>query len=184
MPTPHVYRRLALNDLQTQILAITPEVGATFVQACAVCFDKNGHADGVKLTVKGVFNAQFIVHWDCPISEAILRCWGQDMGFTVEQAAYGIAILLIQNLTDFTAIRRSWKGTGFDYWLGHKDALADLPFQDAARLEVSGILRGEDREIKQRVRLKTAQIQRSGNSLPGFVIVVEFGRPLSQVEKK
>jgi hypothetical protein len=47
--------------------------------------------------------------------------------------------MLIRQLTQFTVIERSRKGTGFDYWLGSEDEAGELPFQNKVRLEVSGI---------------------------------------------
>src|SRR5271167_4337074 len=56
-----------------------------------------------------------------------------------ENGAVGVAILLVDRLTDYHIVQRSWKKTGFDYWLGFKDAVV---FQGCARLEVSGIRQG------------------------------------------
>lgn len=67
----------------------------------------------------------------------LLRCWN-DEEFTTEQAAYGIAFLIIRELTDLTVIERSRKGTGFDYWLGTTTDEGQ-PFKNKVRLEVSGI---------------------------------------------
>lgn len=69
------------------------------------------------------------------------RCWN-DQEYTTEQAAYGIALLLLSKLTEFTVVERSRKGTGFDYWLGKPTDSSDLPFQKSMRLEVSGIRQG------------------------------------------
>jgi hypothetical protein len=99
-----------------------------------------------------------------------------------EAGATGLAFLLILNLTEFTIIRRARKGTGFDYWLGFKDA--ELPFQDAARLEISGILKGDAHEMRSRVRKKLKQTQPTDGVLPAYIVVVEFGSPKSYIEAK
>lgn len=40
----------------------------------------------------------------------------------------------------------------FDYWLGQKED--DIPFEDKARLEVSGILKGTTAQINRRLKEK------------------------------
>ncbi len=93
-----------------------------------------------------------------------------------------MAILIILALTDYTVIRRSRKGTGIDSWLGYQDA--DYPFQDAARLEVSGIRRGNDRILNARVSQKIRQTQPSDGALPAYIVVVEFSSPYARLVKK
>ena len=85
-------------------------------------------------------------------------------------------------------IERSVKGTGIDYWLGHE--AEGPPFQHKARLEISGILSVEgsysdvEKAVSKRVRDKLKQTaDSSSGSLPAYVIVVEFGSPLGQVQK-
>jgi hypothetical protein len=48
--------------------------------------------------------------------------------------AVGVAVLLSKQLTGFTVIQRSRKGTGFDYWLGDED---ELPLQNKGRAATS-----------------------------------------------
>jgi hypothetical protein len=109
-------------------------------EAGAICLTDEAHQPGVVINVEGEFSTTFKLEWQ-PVTEQIRRCWN-DEEYTTEQAAYGIAFLLILQLTNLTVIERSRKGTGFDYWLGTKDSTAALPFQRMARLEVSGIRKG------------------------------------------
>ena len=89
--------------------------------------------------------------------------------------------MLVRTLTDFTVIERSFKGPGFDYWLGHDDGL----FQGKARLEVSGIRNGTEAQVNQRVKEKLNQITPSDHTgLPAYIVVVEFKQPQSRVVKK
>ena len=53
-----------------------------------------------------------------------------------------------------------------------------------ARLEVSGIRKGDERTIKTRVRQKLKQVAKSDGSLPAYIVVVEFGTPISEVAEK
>ena len=116
--------------------------------------------------------------WSITINDQILRSWADEQEL-VEYGACGVAILMMLNLVGFKVIRRARKGTGFDYWLASTNE--DLPFQEAARLEVSGILTGREAELMKRIRQKVIQTQRSSSSLPAYVVVVEFGTPRSHM---
>ena len=112
------------------------------------------------------------------------RSWN-DAEYTTEQGAYGVAILLVLGLTEYTVIEKARKGPGFDYWLGRAEDSEGLPFQNVSRLEVSGIRSGDDSFVRARVNEKLKQVAPSDSSdLPAYVVVVEFGSPLSQVVKK
>jgi hypothetical protein len=102
-----------------------------------------------------------------------------------EWGAVGIAILVVRASTGFTAIERAKKGPGFDYWLGPRSAKGELPFQNKARLEVSGLRKGTDSEIEARVAAKVEQTKKSDSMrVKAFIVVVEFGMPQVQVVER
>lgn len=54
-----------------------------------------------------------------------------------------------------------------------------------ARLEVSGIRKGNQSQINTRVKLKTEQTRTSdAQGLPAYIIVVDLGRPISIISAK
>jgi hypothetical protein len=80
-------------------------------------------------------------------------------------------------------VERSAKGTGIDYWVGSGDSRGI--FQRSARLEVSGILKGDRAKIKDRLREKLAQTDQSIKSgLSAHVAIVEFSNPEVMLVKK
>jgi hypothetical protein len=104
------------------------------------------------------------------------------LGYATEDGAYAMAICLAMEITNTTVILQARRRTGFDYWLGESE---DSLFQNMSRLEVSGILDGDDSEISTRVRLKQEQTQKSdATGLPAYVCVVEFGQPQSYFTKR
>jgi hypothetical protein len=114
------------------------------------------------------------------VTEAMRRYWN-DPDETVEQGAYALALLMLRALAGLTVLERSRKGTGFDWWLASEDNL----FQAAARLEVSGIMRGSARRVNGRLKERLAQTERSDPSrLTAFVAVVEFGGPTAKVVRR
>jgi hypothetical protein len=169
-----------LNTLGSGLPAITPEVGRALAQAGAICFESEGHSSGKQLSIKGKYQAALAVLWP-PINDQALRCWN-DPEYTTEHGAVAVAILLVRKFAGFSVIERSRKGTGFDYWLGDEN---DNPFQNMARLEISGIRNGSELIVKRRVKDKLKQTTPSdGTALPAFIIVVEFGTPMSEIAVK
>jgi hypothetical protein len=175
-------KKLVITKFNQGLPAITPAFGAALAEACAICFTNQGHTQGVEITVKGSFTEVFKLYWQ-EVTDQMLRCWN-DSEYTTEQAAYGIAFLVIQELTDYTVIERSRRGTGFDYWLGKKSDNYELPFQNAVRLEVSGIRKGDESRIKSRVQQKLQQVSPSDGILPAYIVVVEFSNPLAFIVEK
>ncbi|MBI5676556.1 MAG: hypothetical protein HZC48_12170 [Nitrospirae bacterium] len=171
-------RVIELEKLREGMPSVPPEYGACLAQAASVCLEDQGHSIGVEFNVSGDFDEKYTIHWKEP-TEQIRRCWN-DYEVTTEHGAYGLAFLLVKNLTQFTVIERSRKGTGFDYWLGTEEQL----FKNKARLEVSGIRCGDERLIKARLKQKINQTKPSDGTLPAFIIVVEFSKPTSAMVKK
>lgn len=171
-----------LDDLGNGLPGISETWGQFLSEAASVCLHCQGHSTGVQLEVKGTSPSTFSVCWKDQVTSQLINAWA-DKDEMAEYGACGVAILLILQLTDFTVVRRACKGTGIDYWLG--SAQSDAPFEDAARLEVSGILKGDEQSVKARVAKKKKQTEKSADSnLPAYVAVVEFSKPQSCVVKK
>ena len=181
MSSPDI-RVLHLARLKEGFPGVSFARALNFFEACLVCFHLQKQASGLKLIVKGDFEAEFIITWTETVDETIIRSW-DDPEEATEAAACGIAFLLVIALTDYTIIQRSRKGTGFDYWLGLKDALV---FEAKARLEISGIFKARrESEIVERVKNKKEQTALSDKSeLPAYIVVVEFSHPLAYLVKK
>jgi hypothetical protein len=169
-----------LAELKRGTPGITGSVGASFGEAATVCLEEARHAPGIKLTVMGDFSCSYPICWDACTAQ-MRRSWA-DLQDATEFGACGVAALLVPRLTGLTVVRRSVKGTGFDYWLGYEDD-EDSLFQGKARMEVSGILEGSESKMNARVRSKRAQVAAAGSQLEALIVVVEFGEPRSAVVK-
>lgn len=170
---------VALSELKDGL----PEFSQPFcdfaVEASEVCLSENGHPLPVELRVDGEHNATCTLDWSRASQQALNS--HNDHDAAAEFGAYAVALLLIPRLTEYTAIERSKKGTGFDYWLKTKE---DELFQSKARLEVSGIFCGDERKLKTRCRTKITQCGKSNEHLPGYIVVVEFGRPIARLARR
>ena len=154
---------------------------AHYFAECAVsCLSWNKHKSGTTIFYQGDVEGTDSINWEIPYDH-ILRRSTNDMQEATEHGAECLSILYALQNTDFTVLSRSRKGSGFDYWLTTKNAVL---FQGSARLEVSGILEGKDK-VAERMRSKQEQTKKSDkSSLPAFVSVVEFSRPLIAFKKR
>lgn len=167
--------QISLNELAKGLPGINSICGSFLCDASRVCLDNQNHTSGVKILLEGISNANCKIVWKGKIDEQSRRSWNDTQEMT-EYGACGIAILLILKLTEYTVIERSKKGTGFDYWLGYRNS--ELPFQNSARLEISGILKGDRVTFNSRVSQKLKQTFPTDNTeLPAYVVVVEFSEP-------
>ena len=181
-PQSNSDQTLNLADLQKRLPAITPAFGAALAEACAVCLTEQAHEQGIELQVEGDLAGTFQLFWP-NVTDQMKRCWN-DEEYTTEQAAYGVALMVIQRLTDFTVVERARRGTGFDYWLGNSAESTETPFQKSVRLEVSGIRRGDRRQIRSRVKLKLEQVKPTDDLAPAYIAVIEFSQPSAWVVKR
>jgi len=170
---------LNLTDL-VSYCTLSPIRCAAFAEAASVCLESQEHQSGTRISVSGNYNTGFYLTWttldDNTKSSYILE-------EAVEDGAYGLAILVIRQLTPYKVIKQSFRGTGFDYWLGEHDDFP--PFQEKARLEVSGILKGTKSQVNQRLKEKLIQTRKSDNfNLPAYVIIIEFSNPQIKIKKR
>ena len=178
-------KELVLESLADGIPAITDEMVGFYKQNCMVCFHHNGHKSGVRLRVKhGDEDEYRRVLWSGEVTEEVLRAIAEPTQAT-NHGACAIALLLLRELTEFTAVEQAVIGTAFDYHIALKGRLKgqsdDLPFNDTTRMEVSG-LRNEtpSNTVKRRLKEKIDRLKPKG-SLPALIVIVEFSEPWSTV---
>jgi hypothetical protein len=132
------------------------------------------------MEIKGSHPGTFAISWKERITQRKRNFWN-NQDDAVTWGAYGVAILVVRELTGLTVVERSATATGFDWWLGKDDDL----FQKKARLEVSGIFNGTSTDISNRVWKKKEQTKQSdATKLTAYICVVEFGAPTSRVERR
>lgn len=155
-------------------------VGKCMEEAACLCLEEQGHSSGVALRHKWEKDSWFTVEWEHGDSKK-WSSWDKDQA--TEWGASGIAILLIHFLTGLRVIERAQKGDRIDYWLGetHDD---DPPFIGTERLEVSGIRKDDESRVMSRVKEKLRRLSLANSELPAIVVVIEFGTPMSHMERK
>jgi len=174
--------KININDISQSLPGLTATSGKHLFEACVVCLNRQNHnGNGTKLSVYGDKQIDFILTWDNIFDEQLDRTWA-DQFYATEHGAVCLAILLALKLTDYTIIEKSARKNGFDYWLGQKD---DILFQKKARLEISGIFSGTEKEINTRYKVKVKQTNQSDTlKLIAYIGIVEFSKPIANFGAK
>ncbi|TAE03974.1 MAG: hypothetical protein EAZ97_00770 [Bacteroidetes bacterium] len=154
----------------------------SFAEAASVCLANCEHQAPVLLTVEGDLQAQFELEWQ-EITDEINNS-NQNKQRTVEEGAYCVAMLVVEELTELRAFRQADSKTGVDYFL-RKTQKGNEEYYAEIRMEVSGILKGTPAQIEQRMKEKIEQSKQSDYmNIPALIVVVEFSRPLIKIIKR
>jgi len=115
-----------------------------------------------------------------------MRATYADLQDATEHGAYGLALLAAAKNFGATLVQRSFKGPGFDYFLQPPgdQAVSDTDdiFAGKWALEVSGSLRGGQKEVTARLRDKRNQVATAAAQRPALVAIVEFSEPSTTLE--
>jgi hypothetical protein len=181
---------LNLSDLGKEpgMPGLTTARAISFVEAATVCFETNGHCESAKVSVSVAKPNQMRdesvtedLQLKFPRASKQVHSTNKDLQDAAEEGACAVAISIVQRLFSLRVLERSYKGTGFDYWIGREESEG---LQGMERLEVSGILAGDHSEIKRRVKRKLDQVaagSERNRSLPQCVVVVEFSLPQTRI---
>lgn len=169
--------KLDIFDLKNLTYIPSNRACDAFIEAALVCFD-NQHKANLSIKIDGDIKNEINFKSES-ITQRIKDNW-KDLVEATEYGATGIAIWTIIKFTDYKVVQRSPRKTGFDYYLDNKDSA--YPFQNRAKLEVSGILKGSKAQLEQRLREKIKQIKRfETKTLPYYVVVVKFDEPIVKI---
>ena len=146
-----------------------------------VCLHRSKHPENVPMSLIGDNHKGYNILWKDCFDEQIDRTY-QDQEYTTEHGAVCISALLAIKETNYTIIERSRKGTGFDYWLGYENT---IPFSKSARLEISGIFKGDMSSLESRFKKKIKQTKQSDSmKIPAYISIVEFSKPITKFAQK
>ena len=109
--------KILLDDIKTiSIPGISAATGAYLCEGCVVCMNRQAHASGVHLSLKGDKIATITTEWCMQYTDCMDRSW-QDQEVATEHGAICLSVLLSLKLTEYTILRRARKQSGIDYWL-------------------------------------------------------------------
>ena len=172
---------LDLDDLTTDIPALTDSFATQMQEAVVMCMTPHSHTSGILCNLRDFdqVHSEVKIIWKTLYSERIKRAFGTPRN-AAERAGEGIAILTVLARTNYTVIERARIGDGFDFWLSPSDDDDRFPFQYEAGLEAKGLSCAQyPSQIVRAVNDGIDQIRNSKNAnLPAWVLATEFSRPV------
>ena len=161
---------LPFHDLSARHPGLTKALGDTYTEAARVCLDRH-HESPVTIVILGGATLETMAKW--------LRCNDREKGAWANETdataagAYGVALAAIEVFEEMVAVRRAETRTGADYYIAPRGSKVD-DLESCFRLEVSGVDRGEEILVRQRLNQKVQQARRGESNLPALAAVVGF----------
>lgn len=182
-------QRIVLESLDQGIPVLTTDAAGFYKENCLICLDECGHKSGVLLKLKEQQFEEYIeVQWTSEITTQ-MKMTHADLVQATEFGACAIALLIIRDITKYTAVSRAVIGTTIDYYLAPKDSIEEflseetLIFNQSVLLEATGILKEtKSNSVYSRMNKKLDRLKNPKN-LRTFIIVVEFSKPWSLMER-
>ncbi len=169
-----------VNNLPLLVPAFSVHQVMFFAEAAMTALESQGHESGVLMETDGEYKQRVEVLWEGRVAGSGLR---EPRDFA-EYGAAAVAFYLATKFSEYEVVEQSVIGSGFDYWLAYKSDHLDYDPSNFlnARLEVSGILKGSDREVNTRLKQKIRQVGTSDHlNIPAMIVIVEFSVPLAVI---
>ncbi len=167
-----------LDDLHDLVPAFSEHQMLFYAEACAIALESQQHLSGVVFQLEGEFHDWVQVHWRKKPTKTGLT----DSRDLAEFGAIALAFCIVTKFSEYDVVEQSVLGNGFDYWLGYTETAPKHNPDNFlnARLEVSGILKGSNRDVAARLRQKIRQTGVSDYlNIPAIIVIVEFSKPIS-----
>jgi hypothetical protein len=162
---------LQIEGLSDRHPGVTKALGDGFAEAAGVCLHRH-HLPPQKFhVVRGEADLQASITWQSPTIRTIAAHANENDA--TEAGAYAMVLAGVELTDRLVAVARAETLTGADYYLLHVgEPLVDL--EGCIRLEISGVGRGPDALVYERLRRKRKQAAAGDSSLPAIAGVVGF----------
>ena len=162
---------LPLHEMDKRHLGLTKAIADSYTEAACVCLDRHHRPPTDFLVNKGSSSTLALVQW-VTTGERARRAWANETDAT-EAGAYACALAAVELVDELVAVHRAETKTGADYYVAPKDTSPD-DLEECLRFEISGIDRGADGVVKQRLNAKLKQADAGNSNLPAVAGVVGF----------
>jgi len=162
-----------LESLHLRHYGLSPAVCGMLAEAAHVCLTRH-HSSPTKFTINKM---KKVTHrsltW--PLAEPRSVAAHSNRDDATEAGAYSISLATVEAELGLVAVERADIRTGADYYIAPLNGQArDDAFEDAYRLEVSGINNGDEAAVDVRLRAKVKQASEGKSALPAYACVVAF----------
>lgn len=177
---------LNLEELRAGLPTLRKSYCCACLEASIFCLQFHKHRSGIIANSLSQNEKRYQLLWNAINDTGFEDTW-EDRIEAVEYGASCIAVLIALKITKCNTVKRSARKSGIDFWIGESSLIekSAIHMQKMARLEISGILNGNESKVKQRIKQKRIQVKQSDDTgLPVFIIVVEFSQPTISVAEQ
>ena len=163
--------KLPFHDLAIRHTGLTEVVAAYFAEAARVCLDRH-HRSPVDFEIDDSGTRLGVVtEWE-PTDDRARRAWANEID-TTEAGAYACALAAVELCSGMVAVHRAETKTGADYYIAPLGTSAEY-LEECLRFEVSGVDKGPESSVDQRLKAKLGQVAAGSSNLPAMAGVVGF----------
>ena len=166
---------LPIHQMAQRHDGLTDALAETYTEAAGVCLDRH-HRSPTEFDLHRGDDVQMaaVVKWQ-QAEGRVRRAHGNDIEAT-EFGACACVLAAVELLDGLVAVGRADTGSGADYYIAPKGTtIEDLgSFEDSVRLEVSGMDRGSEGAVNQRLKEKLRQASAGSSDSPAMAGVVGF----------
>lgn len=149
---------------------VSAAVCEAFSEAAEVCLARHHEPPRTSLQVTCAGKESIrSLQWSAP-DETAQRSW-RNRDDATRDGAYVVSLAVVEHELGMVALSRADTRTGADYYVGRPES---PDFEEAFRLEVSGVDEGGLADIRRRLRSKEEQAARGDSFLPAYACVVGF----------
>ena len=150
---------------------LTKAIADSHSEAARVCLDRHHQSPADFELDRSGTRSGAMVEWR-PTDARTRGAWANEIDAT-EAGASACALAAVELTDGLVAVRRAETRTGADYYVAPLGASAD-DLEDCLRLEVSGVDRGPEPVVRQRLNAKLRQAAAGDGNLPALAGVVGF----------
>jgi hypothetical protein len=162
---------ILLVGLEERHLGLTQEIAANYAQAARVCLDRH-HQPPLAITVENGTKRHVVeVHWSAT-NEAEKMAWANADDAT-RDGAYAATLAIVEQQEGLVAVLRAHTRTGADYFIAPPGTPRGH-IEDAIRLEISGVDKGNGTIVRTRLLQKMDQARRGESDTPAMAAVIGF----------
>jgi hypothetical protein len=162
---------LPLEDMHLRHSGLTEAIARNNQEAATVCLSRHHTPPTMFRIENSGANEQAVVDW-IPPNDHVRGAWNNRNDAT-EMGAYACVIAGIELSRGHVAVHRADTGTGADYYVA-PPGTGKSDLERCYRLEVSGVDKGNDRDIRQRLIQKVEQARKGDSNLPAIAGVIGF----------
>jgi len=163
--------KLPIHNLSTRHPGLTDAVGSYYTEAARVCLDRH-HRSPVDFEIDNA-GARLPVSTEWEATDERTKSAHANEIDATEVGAYACALAAVEVATRMVAIHRAETATGADYYIAPLGSTAE-DLEASLRLEISGVDRGGQATIAQRLAAKLEQAAAGGSNIPALAGVVGF----------